>query len=308
MGSVILATKTMALIDATMRSDQGASFRQLEKKILPTLEDAYRGEDEAFRSHLGASIMGNICGRAIWYSFRWATEPKFDGRTLRLFNRGHLEEGRFVALLLMIGVQVYQYDQNGKQYRITGSHGHYGGSGDGVALGIPDVPQGTYCLLECKTHGEKSFLDLKAKGVRDAKWDHFVQMQQYMRKMSLPVALYAAVNKNTDEIYMEIVVLDNAIADSFIDRADKIIWMQEVPVKMPNASAGWYQCKFCDHRPVCHLDAAPARNCRTCAYSTPMEGGNALWGCANPKVSIDKVVIPKEVQLTGCQHYEKKAM
>ena len=28
------------------------------------------------------------------------------GRILRLFNRGHLEEARFIALLLLIGVQV----------------------------------------------------------------------------------------------------------------------------------------------------------------------------------------------------------
>lgn len=306
MGQVILATKTMAAIDAAMRADQGASFRQWEKKVLPHLDDAYRGEDEPFRSHMGASIMGNVCGRAIWYSFRWVTRPKFDGRTLRLFNRGHLEEGRFIAMLLMIGVQVFQQDANGKQYRITGSHGHYGGSGDGIAIGIPDLPEGLPCVLEFKTHSEKYFLEVKAKGVRDAKWDHFVQMQQYMRKMAITVALYCAVNKNTDEIYMQLVMLDSSIADQFIERADKIIWMHDAPTKIPQASAGWYECKFCDHRPVCHLNAAPDRNCRTCAYSAPMEGGDALWGCANPKVSIGIAVIPKQVQLVGCEHYEVK--
>lgn len=306
MGNVILAVKTMAAIDKAMTEDQGASFRLWEKKVLPCLDDAYRGNDDAFRSHLGASTMGEQCGRAIWYGFRWATRPNFDGRMLRLFNRGHLEEGRVISALLMIGVQVFQQDENGKQYRITGSHGHYGGSGDGFGVGIPDLPPDLVCLLEFKTHADKYFQEVKTKGVRDAKFEHFVQMQQYMRKRNVTVALYVAVNKNNDEYYMELVSLDTALADQFIDRADKIIWMQKAPERIPNASPGWFTCKYCDHRPVCHLKAAPDKNCRTCGYSTPLEGGEGLWGCANPQVSLTQVVIPKQVQLTGCQFYSVK--
>jgi hypothetical protein len=310
MPQVIVATRTLRAIEDAIRADQGASFREWEKKVLPHLEDAYRGKDDAFRSHMGASSMGGKCGRAIWYSFRWATRPEFDGRRLRLFNRGHLEEGRFIAMLLMIGVQVYQQDGNGKQYRISGSHGHYGGSGDGIGLGIPDLPAGTYAVLEFKTHNDKSYTEVAAKGVRDAKFEHFVQMQQYMRKMGIPAALYCAVNKNNDDIYMEIVPLDSALADQYIERADKIIWMHEAPSKLPNASAGWFECKWCDHRPVCHLNAPPDKNCRTCAYAWPTEAGDGQWVCANPAVVGPgaSVPIPKEVQLQGCSHYERKKM
>lgn len=306
----LVAVKTLSLIDKVMTQDQGASYRQWLQKVLPHLGDAYRGEDDPYRSHLGASLMGNECGRAIWYSFRWATKPQFDGRMLRLFNRGHLEEGRFIAALLMIGVQVYQQDENGNQFRISGAAGHYGGSGDGVGVNIPDLAAGQYALLEFKTHNDKSFAAVEKDGVRASKYEHYVQMQQYMRKMGLPVALYCAVNKNNDAFYMELVKLDVALADQLIDRAEKIVWLHTAPDRLPNATAGWFKCKWCDHRDVCHMGAAPARNCRTCRYSWPTEAGGGQWVCSSPVVAApqDAVPIDKATQLSGCSHYEQKVM
>lgn len=303
MGQVRLAKLTMQAIDAKMTEDQGASFRQLEKTTLANLEDAYRGVEDPFRSHMGASGMGEECGRAIWYGFRWATKPKFDGRRLRLFNRGHIEEGRIIASLMMIGCDFFQLDENGKQFRISGSSGHYGGSGDGFVRGLPDLPPELVVGAEFKTHNDKNYQDVKAKGVRESKFPHYVQMQQYMRKFVVPMCLYVAVNKNDDELYMELVTLDSALADQFIERADKIIWMHDVPDKMPNASAGWFKCKWCDHRPVCHLNVAPDLNCRTCAYSEPRAGGDAVWWCRKYDAQI-----PKAVQLKGCGAYEVKKM
>lgn len=292
------AVKTLKAIDDAMTADQGASYRQNLQRVLPHIGDAYRGQDDPFRTHLGASVIGGECGRAIWYGFRWATVPKFKGRILRLFNRGHLEEGRFIAALLTIGVQIYQQDENGKQFHISDVGGHFGGSGDGVAVGIPDLPPGTPCLLEFKTHNDKSFQKLVKEGVRSAKFEHYVQMNIYMRKMGLPVALYGAVNKNDDDFYFEIVTLDTATADQFSDRARQIILLKEAPARI-SESPGWFACSWCDHKPVCHLKAAPARNCRTCKHSEARDDGN--WHCT---LQGFEQVIPKELQLTGCSHYE----
>lgn len=295
MPNVILATRTVARIDEMVKADQGSAFREWLGKVIGHIGDAYRTGNEGHRSHMGASLIGGECARAIWYNFRWATKSNFEGRLLRLFNRGHLEEARFIAMLLMIGCDIYQQDENGNQFRIAHAEGHFGGSGDGVAVGIPDLPPGTAALTEFKTHNDKSFTELKAKGVRDAKFEHYVQMNVYMRKMGLAVALYFAVNKNTDELYGEIIPLDSAVADQFLDRGDKIVWMSEPPNKL-NESPGFFKCRWCDHRPVCHLKAAPDKNCRTCAYSEPVEG--AKWICRLYDQHIDK-----EVQLTGCKDY-----
>lgn len=298
MRTVQKAVKTLKAIEDAIASDQGAAYRQHLQRVLPHIGDAYRGRDDPFRTHLGASVIGGECGRAIWYGFRWTTIPKFKGRILRLFNRGHLEEGRFIAALLTIGVQIFQQDENGKQFRISDVGGHFGGSGDGVAIGIPDLPPGTPCLLEFKTHNDKSFQKLVKEGVRGAKFEHYVQMNTYMKKMGLPVALYGAVNKNDDDFYFEIVTLDSSTADQFADRARQIILMREAPARI-SESPGWFACSWCDHKPVCHLKAAPARNCRTCRYSEAREDGN--WHC---NLQGFEQVIPKELQLTACSHYE----
>lgn len=295
-----LATKTLHKIDSMIKEDQGSQFRYWLGQVIPHIEDAYRQGNEGHRSHMGASLIGKECARAIWYDFRWATKSNFEGRMIRLFNRGHLEEARFIAMLLMIGCQVWQQDENGHQFRISDSEGHFGGSGDGVAMGIPDLAPNVPCLLEFKTHSEKSFKDLEAKGVKEAKWEHYVQMNVYMRKMGLPVALYMAVNKNTDALYGEIVPLDTEVADQYLDRANKIVWLQEAPKKI-SQSPGFFKCRFCNHRPVCHLKHAPDVNCRTCAYAEPST--NAQWICRK-----FEQVIPKETQLTGCQQYTKKDM
>lgn len=64
-----------------------------------------------FRNHLGGSLIGRPCLRELWYSFRWARKPSFAGRMLRLFERGHLEEFRFVKYLKMAGFEIQAYSQ-----------------------------------------------------------------------------------------------------------------------------------------------------------------------------------------------------
>lgn len=307
----LLAVKTINLIEEMIRADQGAAYRGHLGKIIPEMKDAYRSEPETFRSHLGASLVGTKCARAIWYGFHWATKSDFSGRILRLFNRGHLEEARFIAMLQTIGVHVVQADENGNQYRISGANGHYGGSGDGVAFGIPDLSPGMWALLEFKTHNDASFKKLKEDGVRSAKFEHYVQMQQYMKKMGLGASLYMAVNKNTDELYGEIIPLDTPVADQFIDRGEKIVWLKRAPEKLGNPpSPGNFDCKWCDHRPICFLGATPPVNCRTCSYATPLDTGNGEWGCTNPMFQVSAfsnspMVLEKSVQLTGCAHWAK---
>lgn len=316
MAAVHLAHQTLAAFERAVEADQGGAYRRHLKNVLPHIGDAYRGEEDGHRSHLGASIVGRECARAIWYNFRWAWKSTFGGRMLRLFNRGHLEEGRLIALLLTIGCQIYQQDENGKQFRISWADGHAGGSGDGVVIGLPDLA-GTPALGEFKTHNKKSFEKLagddwkayvealldpdkprvkfSGEGVREAKFEHYVQANCYMRKMGLSVCLYLAVNKDDDSIYAELIPLDTEVADRYLYRGEQIIAMTTPPAKL-NPSPGFFKCKFCDLRPVCHLGVTPDRNCRTCAFSTP--GVEGAWGC-----SMHEKILTKDEQLKGCSEY-----
>jgi ribosomal protein S27E len=289
-----IATKTLQAINTALIADQGAKYRGLLRKAMPLAEDAYSEEESEFRAHLGASLIGRECSRELWYSFRWATRKQFDGRILRLFNRGHLEEPRFVALLQMLGCKVHQYTPEGKQFRITGHKGHYGGSLDSVIEGCPDMP-GEPVLGEFKTHNDKSFQKLKSDGVMAAKWEHFVQMQQYMGHYKLNWALYLAANKNDDEIHGELIAFDAKQHQKYLDRSVMVIESKIPPPKI-NESASWFKCRFCDHSQVCHGQALPVRTCRSCVNGVPIADGK--WHC-----SLELVTLTEAMQLKVCPAY-----
>lgn len=300
-----LATLTLDLINQKLEVDQGATFRGFLGELIPTAGDAYSTKEDPYRDHLGASLIGKECARELWYSFRWFSQQQFEGRILRLFNRGHLEEPRFVALLKMIGCQVWQFTEDGKQFRIHGHNGHFGGSLDAVILGIPEMPDEPV-LGEFKTHSSKSFEKLKADGVLKAKWEHFIQMQIYMGKMNLRWALYLAVNKNDDDIYGELIQFDQLQYQRYLDRSISIVDSRTPPPRI-NENPSWFKCKFCNVREICHEKAEPAKNCRTCKWSSPTI--NSEWLCSQPDLNWLTPLNPinQRTLADGCRYYERLA-
>lgn len=296
MSYINAAVKTMQIFNDCIERDQGSTYRKNLGLVLPHIEDAYREDDGGFRSHLGVSMIGEECCAKLFYNFRWATKPKFDGRTLRLFNRGHLEEGRFIALLLTAGMQVFQQDINGHQFRISFRGGHFGSATDGFIIGCPDLNDPSQTILtEMKTHNLKSFTAVKKNGVEESKPEHYDQMQVYMRSFNVPVALYLATCKDNDDIWAELVYLKPEHADQRIDKGIRITTLDMPPERVSN-SPMFFKCKWCEHRPVCHYGAMPEVNCRTCRYSDTVDDGT--WICRMDNKSIDK-----ERQLVACEHY-----
>lgn len=303
------ATKTMELFNECIERDQGASYRVWLGKVLPHIEDAYRAGDGGFRTHLGVSLIGDECSAKLFYGWRWTKKPKFNGQTLRLFNRGHLEEGRFVALILASGMQIVQQDETGGQYRVSYLGGHFGSAIDGVVIGCPDMPNpSTPILTEMKTHNDNSFKKLKTAGVKESKWEHYVQQQEYMLYYGLPASLYIAVNKNTDEIWCEIVPFDRETAERYKDRGH-IIALSEAPPPKLSQDRSFYKCKWCDYRGICHMGDMPEVNCRTCKHSYPLEDGT--WRCglqvaaaASYITDGSEGILDKEAQLAACANYE----
>lgn len=305
-----IATRTKEAIDAAIGRDQGRKFRGFLKQHIMDVDDAYDdSEHDRFRSHMGVSISGRECARELWYKWRWARPSKFSGQMIRLFNRGHLEEARFVAMFRTIDVKVWQEESEGKQFRLSLFGGHYGSAIDGVLLGIPELPD-IPILGEMKTHNDKSFkkvageLDrlgnvvIPAPGVKVGKLEHYVQMQQYMGYYKLLYGLYCAANKNTDELYFEIVKYDPECDKHFRERSYKIIFAREAPPRISENESFW-KCKYCDERRVCHFGDAPDFNCRSCAASRPNDDGT--WTCS----THGDAVLDKARQLVGCPDWQK---
>ena len=264
----------MLAIDSQIESRQGTGFRQ----------------------HLGASIIGRPCARQIWYSFRWVKRQRHHARTLRLFDRGNLEEARFVRWLRQAGIHVVDTDpETGKQLRIEDHNGHFGGSLDAVLYDIPDLP-GQWVEGEFKTHNLKSFNELKKHRVRKAKPEHFVQMQIYMHYMKLPAALYLAICKDDDELYTEVVEYMPEVALFYIDRARKIIDSPNPPERVQNASPGFFICRMCDYEGICWDNDPIEMNCRTCVNSVPANEG--LWHCRRYDYPLNE-----QDQKRGCRDH-----
>lgn len=233
-------------------------------------------QDTGFREHLGASLIGAECTRQIWYSWRWTTRARHSGRLLRLFATGNLAEARFIADLRAAGVEVLDIDPDtGKQWQVRDESGHFGGSMDAVGVGFPEAPK-TWHVCEFKTHNSKSFVELANKGVQQAKPQHFAQMQIYMHLTGMERAVYLAVNKNDDDLYLERVHYDAAFALRLVAKAHAIIASPQPPERISQDPA-WFQCRWCDHAAQCHTGKLPEFNCRTCACSTPVDGG--AWRC-----------------------------
>lgn len=269
-----------------------------DKPVSQTVQAIYAwhaGKLSPPRAYLGGSVIGKECERALWYGFRWAYGgEQFDGRMIRLFERGQREEAVFVQELRAIGCEVYDIDPaTGEQFRFKSCGGHVAGGLDGVVRRVPEAPK-TFHVLECKTHNAKSFATLQKDGVAKAKPEHYAQMTLYMRWSQLDRALYLAVNKDTDELYAERVHLDEAAADALEAKAERVVFAQEPPAGISTDPA-FFKCKFCPAAKVCHTTQLPAVSCRTCLHATPEREGDGRWTCA--KWGSD---IPLDAQRRGC--------
>lgn len=257
-----------------------------------------RKNDTWMPSSIPVSKLGGPCDRQLWYHYRHCGGHPFEGRMLRLFETGNLQEPRFTEELRGIGCEVLDVDVNtGKQFLVTWLDGHVRGYADAVVLGIPEAPK-TWHLGEYKTHKAKSFRALVKHGVRKHKPEHFTQMQVYMHLLVLTRAIYLAVNKDTDELYAERINYDEKHALEQLGRAKNVVESM-VPPEQISDSSEFYQCKWCDYKKLCfgiHVEADDpdtegslpilVKSCRQCCHAGPVidqgvnKDGYGRWVCA----------------------------
>jgi|LakMenEpi03Aug12_release.lakeMendotaPanAssembly.Ray.scaffolds.fasta_scaffold64955_2 CRISPR/Cas system-associated exonuclease Cas4 (RecB family) len=245
------------------------------------------------RRHLGASGIGEECERKLWLAFRWAAEERHEGRILRLFETGKLEERRVLDDLAQTGFVVEPFDPvTGNQFSVFLFGGHFGGSCDGIA---EDPDTGGKFIVEIKTHNARSFSSLVKHGVRKSKPQHFAQMQMYLGFFSLRRALYIAVDKNTDAIHDEWVEFDPEEFERLKRKAERVIFSPKPP-RGVSTTPEFFQCRMCHFSAQCHAGELPAVNCRTCLHSTPEPSGG--WGCERHGRPLST-----EAQVTGCSEH-----
>jgi hypothetical protein len=246
-------------------------------------------EKQEHRPYLGMSQIGHSCSRYLWYSFRWCYSEQHSARLLRLFNRGHREELAIIETLSKIGIICY-----GDQTEVVMAHGHSKGHCDGMCIRVPEAPK-TEHLTEYKTMSDKYFKEVCKLGVKASKPIYFAQCQIYMKKLKLTRALFVAVNKNDDSMYIERIPYEPEIGKMLERRAEDII-LSEKPMKKEFDST-WYECKWCGARDICHFNKVPDKNCRTCEYCDIIPEGK--WECSKHELELSV-----GQQRIGCNKYQ----
>jgi hypothetical protein len=216
---------------------------------------------------------------------------------LRLFQRGHREEAAFIEYLRGIGFTVFDIAEDGEQHKIKGAWRHFGGSLDGAARFPELYGINEPILTEFKTQGTGiKFVKMKEKGVRLTKPQHYAQMCVYGFKYKLQYALYMVVNKNDDDLHIEMLKLDWKFGAELEAKAEQIIFSHEPPPKVGMVPT-YFTCKYCDFLEICHNGANAEKNCRSCVNCFPVE--NAEWLC-----KLYNQNVPKDFIKSGCDSWK----
>lgn len=236
-----------------------------------------RAEDRSLRlTRIGASGIGDECVRAIWYDWRGFYKDSPDGRLLRLFKTGYIQEDRVVQDLKNAGLEVWEVDPETKQqWTYTAADGHFVAKLDGVVRGVPGAEK-TPHTLEIKSSNAKGFKDLQNQGVQKAKPQHYAQMQAGLWLSGLTRALYVAVCKDDERFYIERVTRDDEYIASLQKKLASLTEVMTPPPRIAEKDDDW-RCRFCDAKSVCWKGEPPLQNCRTCEYSAVKDEGG--WFC-----------------------------
>ena len=276
---------------------------ELDQLELQTIRAIYRWYEDQQRSGdnagLPSSYMAHPCDRMHWYAFRWAaySRPK-EGRILRLFKTGDIEEARIIEDLKNIGCEVSEINPaTGKQWKFWLAKGHVVVKPDGILEGIPDAPRAKH-TLECKTSRAKDYNAILKHGLKKHKLDHFIQCQLQMHATGINRSLYVIKNKDTEDLHGIRLHHDPAFCEEVLKRAEQIIHTDWAPPRLhddPNKKSAFH-CRFCDFLGVCHEGEFSRVNCRTCLHVEVRAGGK--WHCSKHDCELDY-----ETQQNGCEDH-----
>jgi hypothetical protein len=201
---------------------------------------------EPRRARLGASMLADPCARRVAYQYRGEPAPPLDGRALRIFAAGHAVEDLLAQWIRNAGFDLITIDpRTGGQFAF--SDGPLEGHADGVIVGGPQLGFAYPLLWESKGLNDRSWSDLVKRGLRLSRPIYYGQVSLYMAYFGLDACLFTALNKNSCEIWHDLVGFDIAEAARLIDRAADIV-RGRLPSRL-DEPAGY--CSYCEFKTPC---------------------------------------------------------
>lgn len=211
---------------------------------------------QAPRDYLGASRIGEPCSRKLAYEISHTPKDPgrdFDGAILRIFEAGHRFEELTIDWLRTAGFDLRTRKRDGSQFGFSVASGRLRGHIDGVIIDGPDIGLRWPALWEHKALNAKSWIDLVKRGLPASKPIYFAQVQIYMGYMEIGQTLFTAMNKDSQELFHEIVLFDSAEAQSLSDKAVDIFCATDAGELPPRiaADADFYLCRLCEYAGRC---------------------------------------------------------
>ena len=221
------------------------------------------------RNYLGASRLGVECSRAIQYEYLNIPKDEgkeFDGQLLRIFDTGHLFEDLSIKWLTLAGFELYTKRSDGQQFGFSVLGGRIQGHVDGIINNAPFSLNFMFPMLwEHKSMNDKNWKDTVKKGVTLAKPIYAAQVALYQAYMEPQVpgicrnnALFTAVNKDTEELYHELMPFDSALAQMMSDKGVNILRACDAGELLPRIanSSSFHICKMCAWAERCWREPA----------------------------------------------------
>ena len=204
--------------------------------------------EEERRPYIGASGIGNPCGRKIWNDYKGIQGKPITPRTKRIFLTGHILENMVMDYIESAGFKVVRPEPGSK----------------GIPVHDPDFP--LFCghmdgllyltdtqvvVLEIKSANNAEFKKFVENGLKSWKVTYFSQVMSYMGMEKIKRALVVVLNKDTSDWACEWVDYDDIMYTELKVRAIGIAESVEPPDKI-NSNATWWQCQMCRYKEVCH--------------------------------------------------------
>ena len=239
---------------------------KLEEQICGLIDGALIQErsGQSPRDYLGASRLGVSCERALQYEYTHTsvdTGRDFSGRLLRIFEVGHTLEDLAVRWLRLAGFDLYTRRAQGGQFGFSVAGGRVRGHVDGILNAGPAVLGLRYPpIWEFKTMNDKAWRETVKHGVSKSKPVYAAQVAIYQAYMEASIpgvsanpALFTAINKDTQEIWFELLPFDGGLAQRMSDRAVRVITATQAAEILPRhtTTPTHQECKFCAWQDRC---------------------------------------------------------
>jgi hypothetical protein len=235
--------KVTALVDAALQAESSHTRKASVSRRLPP------------RRELRACPAVRVCRCA------GRSRGRVSGRTLRIFDVGHALEDLAIRWLRLAGIDLHTRRKDGGQFGFSVANGRIQGHVDGVIADAPaDLGLTFPTLWECKTMNDRNWKACVKSGVAVSKPVYAAQVAIYQAYMEPAIpgisdhpALFTAINKDTQELWFELVPFDGGLAQRMSDRAVRVIQATEAGELLPRIAtdSSYYECKYCSWATRC---------------------------------------------------------